>query len=55
MIANEAVAKAVAEVTRTAIQAMAADMVERPHSVAGPRIGRPAMKQPSFNWEADDK
>ena len=23
--------------------------------VGGPKIGRPAMKQPSFNWEADYK
>ena len=23
--------------------------------MAGSKIGRPAMKQPSFNWEADDK
>ena len=28
---------------------------ERPQSIAGPKIGRPTMKQPSFNWEADDK
>ena len=23
--------------------------------MAGPKIGRPTMKQPTFNWEADDK
>ena len=50
MIANEAIAKAVAEATRAAIQAMAAAMAERPQSMAGPKIGGPAMKQPSFNW-----
>ena len=55
MKANEAIAKAVAEATRAAIQAMAAAMAERPQSVAGPKMGRPAMKQPSFNWEADNK
>ena len=54
-IATEAIAKAVAEVTRAAIQAMAAAMAERPQSVAGPKIGRPAMKQPTFNLEAEDK
>ena len=54
-IANVAIAKAVAEVTRVAIQAMAAAAAERPQNVAGPKIGRPALKQPSFNWEADDK
>ena len=55
MITNEAIAKAVAEVTKAAIQAMAAATVERQQSMTGPKIGRPAMKQPSFNWKADDK
>ena len=50
VIANEAVAKTVAEAIRSAIQAMAAAMAERPQSVAGPKISGPAMKQPSFNW-----
>ena len=54
-ISNEAIAKAAAEATRVAIQAMAAATTERPQSVVGPKIGRPALKQPSFNWEADDK
>ena len=54
-IANDVIAKAVAEVTRVAIQAMTAATAERPQSLAGPKIGRPAMKQPTFNWEADDK
>ena len=51
----EAIAKAVAEVTRTAIQAMAAATVERPQSMVGPKISIPAMKQPGFNWEAGNK
>ena len=50
VMANEAIAKAVAEMTR-AIQAMAAAAAERPQSMAGPKIGGHAMKQPSFNWE----
>ena len=54
-IADEEIAKAVAEATRAAIQAMSAAMAESPQSVAGPKIGRPAMKRPTFNWEADDK
>ena len=53
-IANEAIAKVVAEATRVAIQAMAASATERPQSV-GPKIGGPVIKQPNFNWEADDK
>ena len=44
VIANEAIAKAVAEVTREAIQAMGAATPEKPQSVAGPKIGGPAMK-----------
>ena len=43
------IAKAVAEVTRVAIQAMAAGMADRPQSVAGPEIGGPTMKQSTFN------
>ena len=38
-----------------AIQVMAAAATGRPQSVVGPKIGRPAMKQPSFSWEADNK
>ena len=55
MIANEAIAKAVADVTRAAIQVMAAAVVKRPASVAGPKLGGPATKQLSFNWDPDDK
>ena len=51
---NETRAKAVAEAMRVAIQAMAATISERPQSVAGPKIGRPAMKQSTFNWEMED-
>ena len=54
-ITKSVIAKPVIEATRAAIQTMAAAMAERPQSVAGPKIGGPAMKQPSFNWEADDK
>ena len=54
-IANKAIAKAAAEVTRVAIQAMAAAEAERLQSAAGLKIGGPAMKQPSCKWEADNK
>ena len=50
-IANEAIANAVAEVTKAAIQAMAAAAAERPQRVGKPNIGGPAIKQLSFNWE----
>ena len=54
-ITNEAKAKAETQATRAAIQAMAAATAERPQSMVGPKIGRPGMKQPSFNQEADNK
>ena len=54
-IANEAIAKPVAEMMKAAVQTMAAASAERPQSTVGPKIGGPAMKQPSFNWEADNK
>ena len=38
-ITNEAIAKAVAEATRVALQTMAAATAERPQSVGGPKIG----------------
>ena len=34
---------------------MAAATAERHESMVAPKIGRLAMKQPSFNWESDDK
>ena len=43
-IANEAIAKAVVEATKAAIQAMVAVATEIPQSTAGPKIGGPAMK-----------
>ena len=36
VIANKAIANAVAEATRAAIQAMEAAAIERPQSIAGP-------------------
>ena len=54
-IMNETIARAVAEAIRAAIQAMAAATAERPQSMTGPKIGRPAMNQPTFNWETEDK
>ena len=55
VIASEVIAKAVAEATRAAIQPMAVAVAERPQSMAGPKIGGPDMKQPTFNWEAENK
>ena len=44
VVANEAVAKAMAEATRATFQVMAAIVVERPQSIALPKLGRPAIK-----------
>ena len=55
IIVSKVMAKVVAEATRVAIQAMAVATIERPQSAAGPKIGRPVMKQPTFNWGVDDK
>ena len=49
VIVSKAVTKAVADVTRVAIQAMATATAQILQSAAGPKIGRPAMKQPTFN------
>ena len=38
-----------------AIQVMAVATAERLQGTAGPKIGRPAMKQPTLNWEVEDK
>ena len=56
-MANEptnAIAQAVADATRGAIQALAAARAERTQN-AGPRLDGPMMKQPNFNWKAGDK
>ena len=51
---SETIAKAVAKATRVAIQAMAAAAVKRPQTMVGPKIGKPAIKQPTFNWEMQE-
>ena len=55
VVVSEAIAKTVAEATRVAIQAMAMTTAEGPQSAAGSKKGRPSMKQPTFNWEVEDK
>ena len=55
VIVSEAIAKAVGEATIVAIQAKVVAIAERPQSMAGPKIGIPAMKQPTFHWKMEDK
>ena len=52
--ANEVIALTVAEAAKVTIQAMAAARAEGTQN-AGPRLGRPIMKQLTFNWKAEDK
>ena len=52
--ANEVILHAAAEAARATIQATAATRAERIQNV-GPRLGGTKMKQPAFNWEAEDK
>ena len=54
-IMNEAVIKAVAEVTIIAIHTMAEMQTQRIPNAAGPKLGSPTLKQPTFDWEATDK
>ena len=52
---SEAITSSVAEATRVALQTMTEAWEERIQNVAGPKLGSPAMKQPTFDWEAPDK
>ena len=52
---SNVIGKAVAEATKIAIQTMADIRGQQIDSQHGPRLGSPALKQPTFNWEATDK
>ena len=52
---SKVIAKAVAEATKIAIQTMTEIQVQQIDSQHEPRLGSPALKQPTFNWEAIDK
>ena len=52
--ANETIVQAEAEAKGGAIQANVIVRAERTQNI-GPRLGRPMMKQPTFNWKAEDK
>ena len=52
-IMSEVIAKALAEATKVAIQAEA--WVEGMYDMAGPKIGGLTMKQPTFDWDVEDK
>ena len=52
---SEAITRAVAEATRIAIITIAETWVERTHDGSGPKVGSPAKKQLTFDWNAQDK
>ena len=54
-VMNEVIMKAVAEATRIAIQAFMETQSQRPENQQGSKLGGPALRQPQFNWEANDK
>ena len=54
-IMSEVITRAVAEATRIAIQTMAEAMAERMHDRSVPKVGSLAMKQPTFDWNVQDK
>ena len=54
-IMSEAITKAVAKATRVAIQAMEEAEVEQMPDMAGLKIGSPTIKQPTFDWDSEDK
>ena len=50
-ILSEAITKAVAEAS---YPGYGRAQVERTHNTSGPKIGGPAMKQPTFDWDTGD-
>ena len=49
-VMSEAIARAVTEATRVVLQAMVEAHVQGAWNAAGPKLGSPTLKQPSFNW-----
>ena len=54
-IMSEAITRTVAEATRIALQTMVEAWAERMHDGSGPKVGHPAIKQPTFDWNMQDK
>ena len=53
-IMNKAIARAVAEATRIALQTMVEAQAERMHDGSEPKVHSPAMKQPMLDWNMQD-
>ena len=53
-IMSKAITRAVVEATRIAIQTIEEAQVERTHNGSGPKVSSHTMKQPTFDWNAQD-
>ena len=54
-IMSEAIARAVAEATRIALQTMVEVWAERMYDKSGPKVDSLTTKQPMFDWNVQDK
>ena len=52
---SKAITKAVAEATRVVLLMMVEAQAQRTPNTAGPKIGGPTLKQPTFDWETTEK
>ena len=52
---SEAIARSIAEATRVALQMMTETQAQRTQNATGAKLGSPALKHPTFDWEAPDK
>ena len=52
---SKAITRAVPEATRIAIQTMEEAQAERTHNASGSKVGGTALKQQTFDWNAQDK
>ena len=52
---SEAITRTIAEATRVALQTMVETQAQRTQNATGPKLGGPALKQPTFDWEVSDK
>ena len=52
---SEAIACAIVEATRVVLQTMPEAQAQRRQNATGPKLGGPTLKQPTFDWEVQDK
>ena len=55
MASAQIMSEALAEATRETLQTVAEAWAEKMHSGSGPKVGSPTMRQPTFDWNAQDK